>query len=38
MENEVEFEKVVEEDCEGVHGCIHYHLFPEQRFEMKERN
>ena len=37
MENDVQFEKNLEEDCVGIHGCIHYHVGPEQNFEMKER-
>eukprot|EP00092_Neocalanus_flemingeri_P014838 GFUD01016019.1.p1 GENE.GFUD01016019.1~~GFUD01016019.1.p1 ORF type:complete len:108 (+),score=42.29 GFUD01016019.1:111-434(+) len=33
-----EFEKVCEEDCEGVHGNIHYTVHKEGKFAVKNKN
>eukprot|EP00090_Calanus_glacialis_P001129 TRINITY_DN10793_c0_g1_i2.p1 TRINITY_DN10793_c0_g1~~TRINITY_DN10793_c0_g1_i2.p1 ORF type:complete len:108 (-),score=46.20 TRINITY_DN10793_c0_g1_i2:167-490(-) len=33
-----EFEKICEEDCEGIHGNIHYTVHKEGEFRMKLRN
>lgn len=32
------FEKVVEEDCEGVHGNLHYTVHKEKVFNVKSKN
>ena len=31
------FEKVVEEDCTGVHGCLHYSVQPEKSLKLVEK-
>ena len=33
-----EFEKHVEEDCEGVHGNLHYTVHKEKTFNVKAKN
>ena len=33
-----EFEKHCEEDCEGVHGNIHYTVHKEGKFNLKSKN
>ena len=33
-----EFEKHVEEDCEGVHGNLHYTVHSEKTFNVKAKN
>merc|ERR1711936_153552 len=36
--NGEEFEKICEEDCEGIHGNIHYTAHREGRFHLKNKN